>query len=148
MPEHLDSLFFYCAICVLFAQGDSPNSFPVYPDINGNLVHAGYANEGQTPTGNIINDSSHARYMGGGVAIPWVDVKNATVKNSSVSSDWDNSSKGNLAGYIVYRNTTSGSDGKDTRMSNRTTYYYFVSTVGIHTNCLEYKRSRTSYDES
>jgi len=46
----------------------------VYPGPDGKLEYAGYANEGQTSTGNRMIDFSHAGYQGGGVAIPWVPV--------------------------------------------------------------------------
>ena len=47
----------------------------VYPGPDGKLVYEGYANEGQSSTGNIMIDFSHAGYKGGGVAIPWVPVE-------------------------------------------------------------------------
>lgn len=45
-----------------------------YPGPDGKLDYAGYANEGQSSTGNRMIDFSHAGYQGGGVAIPWVPV--------------------------------------------------------------------------
>jgi hypothetical protein len=52
-----------------WAQGQSSL---VYPGADGRLVYQGYANLGQTSTGNRMIDFSHCGYMGGGVAIPWV----------------------------------------------------------------------------
>ncbi|MDB4619665.1 hypothetical protein OAG79_00035 [Akkermansiaceae bacterium] len=47
----------------------------VFPGPDGKLDYAGYANEGQTSTGNLMIDFSRAGYEGGGVAIPWVPVE-------------------------------------------------------------------------
>ncbi|MEJ6569379.1 MAG: hypothetical protein QNL80_10970 [Akkermansiaceae bacterium] len=47
----------------------------VFPGPDGKLDYVGYANEGQTSTGNIMIDFSRAGYGGGGVAIPWVPVE-------------------------------------------------------------------------
>ena len=60
---------------ILSAQTSSiiyPNNDP---NSNGELIYEGYANEGQTSTGNQMIDFSHAGYMGGGVTIPWVPVE-------------------------------------------------------------------------
>lgn len=46
----------------------------VFPGTDGKLDYAGFANEGQTSTGNLMIDFSRAGYQGGGVAIPWVPV--------------------------------------------------------------------------
>ena len=56
----------------LFGQNTSSLAFPG-PD--GKLAYAGYANEGQTSSGNRMIDFSQAGYEGGGVAIPWVPVE-------------------------------------------------------------------------
>lgn len=46
----------------------------VFPGPDGRLEYSGYANEGQVSTVNRMIDFSHAGYMGGGVAIPWIPV--------------------------------------------------------------------------
>jgi len=61
-----------CASSWLHGQGLSSL---VYPGADGRLVYEGYANQGQSSTGNLMIDFSHAGYMGGGVAIPWVPVE-------------------------------------------------------------------------
>jgi hypothetical protein len=63
---------FALGVTCLFAQN---HSSLVYPGPDGRLVYAGYANEGQSETGNLMIDFSRAGYMGGGVAIPWVPVE-------------------------------------------------------------------------
>ncbi len=61
---------FAFSFCSLQAQVSSL----VYPRPDGKLDYAGYANQGQTSTGNRMIDFSRAGYGGGGVAIPWVPV--------------------------------------------------------------------------
>ncbi|MGD0784381.1 MAG: glycosyl hydrolase family 28 protein [Sedimentisphaerales bacterium] len=66
----------------------------------------------------------------------------ATAGNAKVLLDWSNNSESDLAGYNVYRSTTSGSgyakintslrtvsDYNDTGVTNGTTYYYVVTAV-------------------
>ena len=70
----------------------------------------------------------------------------ATAGNGSVALDWANNSEGDLAGYNVYRSTTSGSgyakvNGalvgasaySDTSVTNGTTYFYVVRAVDTST---------------
>jgi len=74
----------------------------------------------------------------------------ATAGNQIVLLDWNNNGEGDLAGYNVYRSTTSGSsyakqnsslltnsDYNDPNVSNGTTYYYVVTAVdtgGLESN--------------
>ncbi len=74
----------------------------------------------------------------------------ATAGNNTVSLDWNNNGESDLAGYNVYRSTTSGigyakqnsslltnSDYNDSNVSNGTTYYYVVTaadTGGLESN--------------
>ena len=67
--------FFFALICGVSPSSAQNTSSLVYPGPNGNLVYAGYANEGQTSTGNRMIDFSRAGYLGGGAAIPWVPVE-------------------------------------------------------------------------
>jgi fibronectin type 3 domain-containing protein len=66
----------------------------------------------------------------------------ATAGNNTVWLDWNNNGESDLAGYNVYRSTTSGSgyakqnsslltssDYNDPNVSNGTTYYYVVTAV-------------------
>lgn len=55
----------------VYLEGQAFSSL-VYPGVGGQLEYSGYANEGQVSTGNRMIDFSHAGYMGGGVAIPWI----------------------------------------------------------------------------
>ena len=76
---------------------------------------------------------------------------NAVADDGSVSLDWADNSEPDLASYIVYRSTTSGSYGAalvtgltashyvDRSAANGTTYYYVVSAVD--TNSHESARS-------
>jgi hypothetical protein len=70
--------FVYFGIVALILSQSSlhsqPDSSLVYPGTDGKLVYAGYANDGQASTGNLMIDFSYAGYMGGGVSIPWVPV--------------------------------------------------------------------------
>jgi len=72
----------------------------------------------------------------------------ATAGNNIVSLDWNNNGESDLAGYNVYRSTTSGSgyaklnsslltnsDYNDSNVSNGTTYYYVV--IAVDTGTLE-----------
>jgi arabinogalactan endo-1,4-beta-galactosidase len=65
----------------------------------------------------------------------------------TVSLDWNNNGEGDLAGYNVYRSTTSGSgyskqnnslltgsDYNDSNISNGTAYYYVVTAVDTSAN--------------
>jgi endonuclease I len=71
----------------------------------------------------------------------------ATGSNGLVDLDWDDNGEGDLAGYYVYRATTSGgpytsvngallgsSDYSDTTVTNGTTYYYVVTAVDTSSN--------------
>ena len=71
----------------------------------------------------------------------------ATAGVSTVSLDWSNNAEGDLAGYYVYRSTTSGgtytqlngtllssSNYTDNSVINGTTYYYIVTTVDNSSN--------------
>jgi regulation of enolase protein 1 (concanavalin A-like superfamily) len=69
----------------------------------------------------------------------------ATAGDGQVSLDWNNNSEGDLAGYRVYRSTTSGSGyGQiaspsssaytDSGVSNGTTYYYVVTAYDTSDN--------------
>ena len=72
----------------------------------------------------------------------------ATTGNHAVSLDWNNNGESDLAGYNVYRSTTSGSgyvklnsslltnsDYNDSNVSNGTAYYYVV--IAVDTGILE-----------
>jgi parallel beta-helix repeat protein len=70
----------------------------------------------------------------------------ATAGDSSVALDWADNTEGDLAGYNVYRSTTSGSYGAalitgltassytDNTVTNGTTYYYVVTAVDTSSN--------------
>ena len=71
----------------------------------------------------------------------------ATPGNGSVSIDWQDNSEVNIAGYDVYRSTTSGgpytklnnsllttSDYSDTTVTNSITYYYVARAVDTGSN--------------
>jgi arabinogalactan endo-1,4-beta-galactosidase len=71
----------------------------------------------------------------------------ATAGNSVVSLDWNDNSEGDLAGYNIYRSTTSGSgysklnssllstsNYTDNSVSGGTTYYYVVTAVDTSSN--------------
>ena len=81
--------FFICLFLLhsgLFAQSSPPNASP--DPVDGSLIYAGYANEGQTTAGNTMIDFSNAGYMGGGVAIPWVPVEVTLNPDPNVSDDY------------------------------------------------------------
>ena len=61
-------------LTVAGASLSAQTSSLVFPGPDGKLAYAGYANEGQASTGNLMIDFSRAGYRGGGVAIPWVPV--------------------------------------------------------------------------
>lgn len=67
--------FCFAVICGVSPLRAQNTSSLVFPGPDGNLVYGGYANEGQTSTGNRMIDFSLAGYMGGGTAIPWVPVE-------------------------------------------------------------------------
>jgi len=80
----------------------------------------------------------------------------ATAGNATVSLDWDDNSETDLAGYNVYRSTTSGSGyGKindsllsssnytDNNVVNETAYYYVITAVDMNSN-----ESRYSIEKS
>jgi pectate lyase len=71
----------------------------------------------------------------------------ASAGDSTVGLDWSNNSESDLAGYNVYRSTTSGtgyaktngslltsSDYTDNSVTNDTTYYYVVTAVDANDN--------------
>jgi len=71
----------------------------------------------------------------------------ASAGDSTVSLDWNDNGEGDLAGYNIYRSTTSGSgysqingslvlnsDYTDNTVTNGTTYYYVVTAVDISSN--------------
>ncbi len=71
----------------------------------------------------------------------------ATAGDGTVSLDWNNNSESDLAGYNVYRSTTSGSgyakinislvtnsDYTDNTVTNGITYYYVVTAVDTSSN--------------
>lgn len=60
---------FFCAPLLLNAQDIPPTTSLVYPGTDGKLVYV------KDSLGNRIPDFSHAGYKGGGVAIPYVPVK-------------------------------------------------------------------------
>ena len=62
--------FYFAMVCGVSPSSAQNTSSLVYPGPNGNLIYAGYANEGQTSTGNRMIDFSRAGYLGGGAAIP------------------------------------------------------------------------------
>jgi len=63
----IDDIVFPCRV-------QSIQSSLVYEGVDGHLVYETYANEGQTNSVNTIPDFSRCGYMGGGVAIPDVQV--------------------------------------------------------------------------
>ena len=71
----------------------------------------------------------------------------ATAGNAKVLLNWNNNTEDDLAGYNIYRSTTSGggytkvntslqtsSDYNDTGVTNDTTYYYVVTAVDTSSN--------------
>ncbi|MHC4618340.1 MAG: CBM96 family carbohydrate-binding protein [Planctomycetota bacterium] len=70
----------------------------------------------------------------------------ATAGDTQVTLDWNNNSESDLAGYNVYRDTSTGgpytliatdvqaSAYTDTGLTNDTTYYYVVTAVDIYDN--------------
>jgi|GEM_PF-283760 len=75
----------------------------------------------------------------------------ATAGNAKVLLDWNTNSEGDLAGYNIYRSTTSGSgysklngsllsssDYNDTGVTNGTTYYYVVTAADTASNESDY----------
>jgi fibronectin type 3 domain-containing protein len=67
------------------------------------------------------------------------------VDAGAVALNWDNNTEGDLAGYSVYRSTSSGgytllvsglteSQYDDTAVENGITYYYVVTATDIHSN--------------
>src|SRR5690606_33805953 len=78
----------------------------------------------------------------------------ASAGDGTVGLDWNNNSEGDLAGYNVYRSTTSGSgysqingslvtssDYTDNSVTNDTTYYYVVTAVDNTPNANESSNS-------
>ncbi|MDA8975142.1 hypothetical protein N9F50_00995 [Akkermansiaceae bacterium] len=65
---------FTASLVLTFSSLQGQSSSLIYQGMDEGLVYAGYANEGQTSTGNLMIDFSRAGYGGGGVAIPWVPV--------------------------------------------------------------------------
>ena len=71
----------------------------------------------------------------------------AAAGNTTVALDWDDNTEEDLAGYSIYRSTTSGSDYTklnstlltssdytDSNVTNETTYYYVVTATDTNTN--------------
>lgn len=82
----------------------------------------------------------------------------ASAADSQVSLDWADNSESDLAGYNVYRSTTSGSDYTtnvndslvlgstftDTGLTNGTTYYYVVTAVDTAGNESPYSKEASA----
>ncbi len=77
--------------------------------------------------------------------------------NAVVSLDWDDNAEEDLAGYNVYRSTTSGSgyaklnssllinsDYTDSSVMNETIYYYVVTAVDTNSNESDYSNQETA----
>ena len=95
---------------------------------------------GKCTTGAMLNAFAAVNGGGGGDTTPPADPSGLTANagDGSVSLDWNNNGEGDLAGYRVYRSTSSGggyseiaglvgsSDYVDNGVSNGTTYFYVV----------------------
>ena len=104
---------------------------------------------GKCTTGGILNAYDAVNNGGGGDTTPPAAPTglSATAGNGSVSLDWNDNGEGDLAGYRVYRSTSSGggysevsvglvgvSAYVDGGVSNGTTYYYVVAAEDSSTN--------------
>lgn len=103
---------------------------------------------GLCTTGGMLNANDAVSGGGGGDTTPPANPTGlgATAGNGSVSLDWNNNGEGDLAGYRVYRSTTSGSgysdisgligssDYTDNSVTNGTTYYYVVTAEDTSQN--------------
>jgi subtilisin family serine protease len=103
---------------------------------------------GVTATGGILNALAAVSGGGGDTTPPAAPTGLvATGGNGSVSLDWNDNTEPDLAGYRVYRSTTSGSGYVeistglviasaylDTSVSNGTTYYYVVRAADTSGN--------------
>jgi hypothetical protein len=104
---------------------------------------------GVTATGGVLNAFAAINTGGGGDTTPPAAPTGlvATSGNGSVSLDWNNNTESDLAGYRVYRSTTSGSGYVeistglvltsayvDTAVVNGTTYYYVVRAADTSGN--------------
>ncbi len=82
----------------------------------------------------------------------------AAAGDATVSLDWDDNTEEDLAGYNIYRSTTSGSGyGKlngslltdsnytDNAVANNTTYYYVVTAVDTNSNGSGYSSEVSAY---
>ena len=83
----------------------------------------------------------------------------ATDGDTQVSLDWDNNTEADLAGYNVYRSTTSGtgyaiietttvSEYTDTDLTNGTTYYYVVTALDTSNNESGYSNEDSATPEA
>ena len=95
---------------------------------------------GKCTTGAMLNAFDAVNGGGGGDTTPPADPSglSANAGDGSVNLDWNNNGEGDLAGYRVYRSTSSGggfseiaglvgsSDYVDNGVSNGTTYFYVV----------------------
>jgi aqualysin 1 len=101
---------------------------------------------------NSLSTNNHLLYVGSSGSVPDTTppaaptALSATAGDAQVSLDWANNGESDLAGYNVYRSTTSGSgyaklNGAlvtssaylDSTASNGTTYYYVVTAVDAST---------------
>jgi fibronectin type 3 domain-containing protein len=100
----------------------------------------------------VIDGSYLSPWIGGGDTTPPAapTALTATAGDAQVSLDWADNTEPDLAGYDVYRSTTTGgpysvidfdltqSDYTDNSVSNGTTYYYVVTAVDTSNNESEY----------
>lgn len=82
----------------------------------------------------------------------------AAAGDATVTLDWDDNTEGDLAGYNIYRSTTSGSgyaqlngslltssDYTDNGVTNGTTYYYVVTAADTNENESDYSSEVLAY---
>jgi pectate lyase len=106
--------------------------------------------------------AEHWLYIAPDVTAPAIPTGlGASAGNATVSLNWNDNTEVDLAGYNIYRSTTSGSgytklnstllassDYIDSSVTNNTTYFYVVTAVDTNSNESEYSSAASAFPSS